>query len=269
MRCGPAITRSIASVNSSRPTVFLLRRAARIAASLTRFSRSAPEKPGVCRARFSIETSSSSGLPRAWTSRIATPALDVGPVENHLPVEPPGPEQRRIEHVRPVRRGDDDHVRAAVEAVHLDQDLVQRLLALVVAAAESGAALAANRVDLVDKDDAGSVLLRLIEEIADAAGADADEHLDELRPGDAEERHARFARDRPREQRLAGSRRTDQQHAPRDPRAERWNLSGYLRNSTTSTSSSFASSTPATSANVTVGLLPVKSRARLLPNEIA
>ncbi len=46
-------------------------------------------------------------------------------------------------------------------------------------------------------------------------------------------------------------------------------MSGYLRNSTTSASSSLASSTPATSAKVTVGLLPVNSRARLLPNEIA
>ena len=47
------------------------------------------------------------------------------------------------------------------------------------------------------------------------------------------------------------------------------NFSGYFRNSTTSTSSSFASSAPATSMNVTVTLAPVKSRARLLPKLIA
>ena len=47
------------------------------------------------------------------------------------------------------------------------------------------------------------------------------------------------------------------------------NFSGYFRNSTTSASSSLASSTPATSAKVTVGLLPVNMRARLLPNDIA
>ena len=41
------------------------------------------------------------------------PALDVGAVEDHLAVEAAGPQQRRIEHVRPVRRGDDDHVRRA------------------------------------------------------------------------------------------------------------------------------------------------------------
>ena len=68
-----------------------------------------------------------------------------------------------------------------LEAVHLDQELVQRLLALVVAAAEPRAAVPADGVDLVDEDDAGGVLLALLEEVAHAAGADADEHLDEVR----------------------------------------------------------------------------------------
>ena len=53
----------------------------------------------------------------------------------------------------------------------------------------------------------------------------------------------------------------------RAPSAE--NFSGYFRNSTTSGSSCFASSTPATSANVMVGLLPMNIRARDLPNESA
>jgi hypothetical protein len=47
------------------------------------------------------------------------------------------------------------------------------------------------------------------------------------------------------------------------------NFSGYLRNSTTSWSSVFASSTPATSENVTTVLLPRNMRARLLPKLIA
>ena len=45
----------------------------------------------------------------------------------------------------------------------------------------------------------------------------------------------------------------------------RWNLPGVLRNSTTSTRSFFASSTPATSANVVLGLSSSTSFARLLP----
>src|SRR6185437_6356879 len=108
---------------------------------------------------------------------------------------------------------DHDHVGVLVEAVHLDENLVERLLALVVAAADAEAALATDRVDFVDEDDTRRVALGLIEEVSDAARADADEQLDELRARDAEEGHPRLAGHRSRQQRLAGARRADQKHA--------------------------------------------------------
>ena len=110
---------------------------------------------------------------------------------------------------------------ALAEAVHLDQQLVERLLALVVAAAQTGAALAADRVDLVDEDDARAVLLGLLEQVTNPGGADADEHLDEVRAGDGEERHARLAGDRSGQQRLAGAGRAVQQDALGDLGAQR------------------------------------------------
>ena len=70
----------------------------------------------------------------------------------------------------------------------------------------------------------GRRLLRLLEEVAHAACADADEHLDEVGARDREERHARLAGDRAREQRLAGAGRPVEQDALRDPRAERLEL---------------------------------------------
>ncbi len=51
----------------------------------------------------------------------------------------------------------------------------------------------------------GACFLPLLEEVADAAGADADEHLDEVRAGDAEEGNAGFTCDGAREERLAGA----------------------------------------------------------------
>ena len=143
-----------------------------------------------------------------------------GSRHHDLAVEAAGTQQRRVEHVGTVGRGDQDDALIRLEAVHLDQQLVQRLLALVVAAAEAGAAMAADRVDFVDEDDAGRVLLRLIEHVAHARRADADEHLDEVGAGDGEERHVRLAGDGAREQRLAGAGRTDQQRAARDAPAE-------------------------------------------------
>ncbi len=153
----------------------------------------------------------------------------VGIGHDHLAVEAAGPQQRRVEHVGPVGRGDQDDALVRLEAVHLDQKLIERLLALVIAAAEAGAAVATDRVDLVDEDDAGRVLLRLLEHVAHARGADADEHLDEVRARNGEERHVRFARDRARQQRLAGPGRADQQHAARDAPAEPLEFSGITQ----------------------------------------
>ena len=98
------------------------------------------------------------------------------------------------------------------EAVHLDEQLVQRLLALLVAE-RVAAARTADRVELVDEDDARGVTARVLEQLADARGADAGVHLDEIGSAREEKRHLGFAGDRPREQRLAGARRADEQHA--------------------------------------------------------
>src|SRR5205823_4271983 len=92
--------------------------------------------------------------------------------------------------------------------------------ALIVAAAQAGAALAADRVDLVHEDNAGRVALGLVEEIAHTRGADADEHLDELGAADREEGYARLAGHGAAEERLAGARRPHQEHTARDARAE-------------------------------------------------
>ncbi len=147
-------------------------------------------------------------------------ADDIRIRHHHLAVETARAQQRGIEHVRPVGRGDQDHALVGFKAVHLDQQLVQGLLALVIAAAEAGAAMAADRVDFVDEDDAGRILLGLFEHVTHTRGADADEHFDEVRTRDGEERHVGFAGHRARDQGLAGAGRADQQHAARNPSAQ-------------------------------------------------
>ena len=147
-------------------------------------------------------------------------AAHVGGIDHDLPVEAARPEQRRIEHVGPVGGRDEDDAVVRLEAVHLDQELVQRLLPLVVPAAEPGAAVPADRVDLVDEDDAGRVRLALLEEVAHPAGADAHEHLDEVRARHREEGTPGLAGHRLGEQRLAGARRAHQQRALGQPAAE-------------------------------------------------
>ena len=141
------------------------------------------------------------------------PLLEVGQRHHDLAVEAARPQQRRVQDVGPVRRRDHHDALGRVEAVHLREHLVERLLALVVAAAEAGAALAADGVDLVDEDDGRRLLAGRLEEVAHPAGADAHEHLHEVGAADRHEGHAGLAGHGPGDQRLAGSRRADQQDA--------------------------------------------------------
>ena len=82
------------------------------------------------------------------------------------------------------------------------------------------AAGAPERVELVDEDDGRRLGTRLLEQVAHARSADADEHLHEFGAGDGEERHFGLPGDGLGEQRLAGSGRPDQEHALRHPPAE-------------------------------------------------
>ncbi len=168
-RCGPAITRSMASSRARLSMSCAFERAVSSAASLSTFARSAPVKPGRL-AREHLEVD-------ALGERLALgvhledllAALEVGRVDADLAVEAARAQQRGVEDVGAVRRRDDDDVGLRVEAVHLDEQLVEGLLALVVPAAESGAAVTADGVDLVDEDDGRRVLLGLVEQVAHAA----------------------------------------------------------------------------------------------------
>ena len=135
-----------------------------------------------------------------------------------LAVEAAGAEQRRVEVLEPVRRAHHDDLVARAEAVELDEQLVQRLVLLAVE--RVAAARAADRVELVDEDDRRRVLARLLEELADAGGAEAGEHLDERRGALRVEARARLARDRLRGERLAGAGRAVEEDPLRHARAE-------------------------------------------------
>src|SRR3569833_2885415 len=147
---------------------------------------------------------------------------------DYMAVEAAGAQQRRVQHVGPVGGGDQDHAFIGFEAVHLDQELVEGLLALVIAAAKTGAAMAAHRVDFVNEDDAGAVLLGLLEHVAHAACADAHEHFDKVRTRNGEEGHIGFAGNGARNERLTGTGRADQQHAAWNATAQALELAGVL-----------------------------------------
>ncbi len=189
-----------------------------------RLARSAPGEPGgLAGERVEVDLLGERLAAGVDLEDLPAPAA-IGAVHDDLAVEAPGAQQCRVEDVGTVGGGDEDDVVLHLEAVHLDQQLVEGLLALVVAAAHAGAAMAADGVDLVHEDDARRVLLRLLEQVADPAGADADEHLDEVRARDREEGDPGLAGDGSGEQGLSGPWRPVEQHALGDPRPERLEL---------------------------------------------
>src|SRR4030088_2058953 len=166
-RSAPMMILSLARSKSSMSTRRLFLRAAKSAASLTRLARSAPEKPGVPRAMISALTSGATGTFLMCTSRICS--------------------RPRISGGGTIGCCDDDHAGRSLESVHFNQKLVERLFALVVTASQAGSSLPAHRVDFIDEHDAGRVFLSLVEHVANARGAHADEHLHEVGTGDREE----------------------------------------------------------------------------------
>ena len=147
-------------------------------------------------------------------------AADIGQRHHHLAVKPAGALQGRVEHVRAVGGSNHDHSLIAFKPIHLHQQLVQSLFAFIVAAAQTGTALAAHGIDFVDKDDAGCIFLGLLKHIAHAGSAHAHEHFHKVRAGDAEKRHARFAGNRLGQQGFARTRAAGQQNPARHTTAQ-------------------------------------------------
>src|ERR1041385_8031072 len=137
-------------------------------------------------------------------------ALLVGHADLDLAVEAPGAAQRRIDGVGPVGGADDDDLAAALEAVHQGQHLrhdaaLHFALHLV--------ALGRDGVHLVDEDDAGRVLLGLLEGLAQVLLGLAVELAHDLRAVDGVELGAGLVGDGLGDHGLARAGRAVQQHA--------------------------------------------------------
>ena len=86
-------------------------------------------------------------------------------VNDDPPVEASRPQQRLVENVRLIRRGQHDDAFTARKAVHLRQNLLERLFVFAGAADRELPSRASDRVDFVDEDDRGRALARLAEEV--------------------------------------------------------------------------------------------------------
>jgi len=111
----------------------------------------------------------------------------IRPIQHHAPVKAARAQQRRVQNIRAVRRRHDDDIGIGVKTVHLNQQLIERLLAFIMTAAQSSAALTANRINFVNKDNTGRMPLGLVKQVTHPAGAHAYKHFHKLRTRDGEE----------------------------------------------------------------------------------
>ena len=135
--------------------------------------------------------------------------------DGDLAIEAPRTQEGGVEHLGPVCRRHDDDPGGRVEAVHLGQQLVQRLLA---SSLETTAPEPERRWPMASissmKMMAGARLRRLGEQVADPGRPHPHEQLDEARPADREEGGLGLPSHGTGQQRLAGARRTHHQDAP-------------------------------------------------------
>ena len=153
------------------------------------------------------------GLAPGVYAKYGLPAPYIWQTDIYPAVEAARAGQCVVQDIVAVRGRHDDDALVVGKAVHLDEQLVQSLLSLIVAAAEAGAALTSDGVYLVYEDDGRRHLLGLVEQVTHTRSADADIELDEVRAGYRQKLHASLSRDGLGYKRFAGTRRAYEQHA--------------------------------------------------------
>ena len=269
LRAGPATTRSIASSSSLIPMLRLLRRAPRMAASLSKLERSAPEKPGVCFPSVSSAIFLSNGLFLACTCKMAIRPRISGRSSTTCRSKRPG-------RSKAGSRTSGRFVAAiTITLVFVSKPSISTRIWFNVCSRSSceppSPAPRWRPTASISSTKTIQGLLRLawskrsrtrLAPTPTNISTNSEPLI--LKNGTpASPATAREISVLP----VPGGPTSKSPFGMRAPRAT--NFSGYFRNSTISWSSCFASSTPATSAKVTFGLLPINIRARLLPKDNA
>ncbi|KAI6772494.1 hypothetical protein HG530_003452 [Fusarium avenaceum] len=135
-----------------------------------------------------------------------------------MSIKSSGSHQGLVEHIRSVSTSENDNLFAGVETIHLSENLVQGRFPLVVTTEASAALLSgtSNCVNLIDKDDTGSILAAFGKQISHTRRTDTHEHLNEFGTAHTEEGHSRLASRGLGKQRLSSTRRASQDSTSRD-----------------------------------------------------
>ena len=152
------------------------------------------------------------------------PALQVRKLHGNAPVKSSRTGQRRVQGFGAVCRRQYDDAVVLLKTVHLREQLVQSLFALVISSDIAAISLLTDGIDLIDKDDTGGFFLCLFKQIPDLGSAHAHEHLHKFGAGHGEERDIRLTGYSLCQHRFTGSGRADKQYAFRHGCTDRFVL---------------------------------------------
>ena len=107
-------------------------------------------------------------------------SLQIRAVYDDSPVKTAGTQQRLIEHLRSVRRRKYEKPLRRIKSIHLRKQLIQRLLTLIITSAVAAVTALSDRINLIDKDDARRIFLRLLKQVTHTRCSDTDEHLHKI-----------------------------------------------------------------------------------------
>ena len=156
-------------------------------------------------------------------------ALKIRQLNRNTAIKTSRTQQRLVQRFRTVGSCQNNYTLAAVKAVHFAQQLIQSLLAFIIAAELTVITAFADGIDFIDKYYARCLFLRLLEQITHTGSTHADKHFYKFTAADAEERHLSFACYRTRQQGFTCTRRANQQSTLRHISTDILVLAGIMQ----------------------------------------
>ena len=135
-------------------------------------------------------------------------ALYVGKTDTNFPIKSTGTKQRRIQNIRAVRCRDNDDPFLRIKTIHLNKKRVQSLLALIMTTAHTVPTVTTYRINLIDKNKAGSTFPTLLKHVTHTGSTNTYKHFNKIRSTDRKEGYLRFTGNRSRKKGFSSSRRS-------------------------------------------------------------
>ena len=130
----------------------------------------------------------------------------------HLAIKTSGTQDSRIQDIHAVGSCHNNNAFVDPKAIHLYQQLIQGLFSLIMSTAHTGTSTSCHCINLINKNDTGSVILTILKEVTNPGSAHAHKHFHEIRSGNRKKRNTCFSSHSFSQQCFTGSRRSHQKH---------------------------------------------------------